>query len=150
MALGKIAPVEGLYLVRQSHDTRNFLPVWYQWLTSEKWQPSYLWFRDRVASVITEIDGVALPFARETVDLALARYLQKLVGMEKMQGQVAFLRRIVKRCLPESGMVILRRILSRITFRQLTLDSLLSPNCPFHNDFIPVYHSITNYKGQVK
>lgn len=145
-AYGKIAQVEGLYLVRQTHNTRNFLPAWYQWLTSEKWRPSYLWFRDKVAVVISEMDGISSQAAQEAVDLGLAEYLRKPMAAGSEKSGVR-MRQLAKLCLPYVGQAALRRFRSRFASGYISLEGLMDPASPYYADFRQIYDSVTE-KGR--
>jgi len=144
-AYGKIAQNDCLYLVRQDHNTRNLLPGWYRWLTSEKWWPSYLWFRDKVAAAICEVDDIPLQQAQEAVDSGLAGYMQRYVGgrARGSEGLVARIRRITMRHLPDSVKAVLRRLRSRFKFRDMSLESLMRPASPYHRDFLKILNVVT-------
>jgi glycosyltransferase domain-containing protein len=140
---GKIKQIDGLYLVRQVHDARYLLPTWYQWLTGEKWQPSYLWFRDKVTGAISEMDCIPLQRAQEVVDLGLMQYLRKSVGLKRPEGLGGRIRRIAKRCIPNAGLAVLRRFRPWFVSGYLSLESLMDPTSPYHQDFLQIYNSVT-------
>ena len=144
-AHGKIAQIDGLYLVRQTHNTRAPTPAWYKWLTGEKWRPSYLWFRDRVAAAICEVDGIPLQAAQSAVEAGLADYLRKCVSaeLEEPKGLSAQLRPIARRYVPAAGKATLRRIRSRFKPQYISLEGLLDPTSPYHRDFVPIWNAVT-------
>lgn len=144
-AYGKIAQIDCLYLVRQTHNTRNLLPAWYRWLTGEKWRPSYLWYRDKVAAAICEVDDIPLQRAQEAVDSGLVEYLQKFIGAraEGAEGLVARIRRITLRYLPASGRAVLRRYRSRFGSGYISFEGLMDPASPYHRDFVQIFKAVT-------
>ncbi len=139
-AYGKIAQIDGLYLVRQTHDARYLLPDWYRWLTSEKWHPSYLWFRDKVVAAICEVDGSHLQHAQDAVDTGFAEYLRKYIGARAAgpEGLVARIRQIARRHLPKSVKAALRG-----QFRPLSLEALMDSSSPYYRDFLQIYNAVT-------
>ena len=147
---GKVAQIEGLYLVRQTHNTRNFLPAWYKWLTSERWWPSYISFRDKVAGALVEIDGVSLSCAQKTIDFALSQYLYKSILLEMNESRGKGINQFIKRWMPKEGLPVLRWMRSRILFRRLSLIGLMRPASPYHRDFLSVYNSVINDSGVAK
>ncbi len=145
-AYGKVAQINCLYLVRQVHEMRNFLPAWYQWLTSEKWWPSYQWFRDKVAAAICEVDDIPLQRAQGAVDLGLMEYLQKLPGgrtVGRGEALVARIRQITRRQIPGLVKAALRRFRSRFGFRHISFEGLMDPASPYHEDFMHIYKAVT-------
>jgi len=144
-AYGKIGQIDCLYLVRQDHNMRNWLPNWYQWLTSEKWRPSYLWYRDKVAAAICEVDDIPLQRAQGAVDSSLAEYLQKFIGAraEGAEGLVTRIRRVILHYLPGSGRAVLRQYRSRLGSRYISFEGLMDPVSPYHRDFLHIHNAVT-------
>jgi glycosyltransferase domain-containing protein len=142
-AYGRVAQIDCLYLIRQDHNARNFLLTWYQWLTSEKWQPSCIWFRDKVAAAICEVDGTSMQRAQESVDSGLARYLQKTMGLVKSKGLQTKILEKFKGCMPNVGLAVLRRLRPRFVSGYISLEGLLDPASPYHLDFMQVYNLVT-------
>ncbi len=142
-AHGRIAQIKGIYLVRQTHNARNFLPSWYEWMVSDKWQPSCMWFRDKVASVISEIDHIPFQRAQDAVDVALAKYLQKTIGTVHAGRSSSRLRVFVDQSIPSGAKALLRKWRSRFGSEYISLEGLADQSSPYHHDFLGVYQSVT-------
>ena len=80
VAMGKVGQVDGLYLVRQVHDRRYILSSWFQWLKSNKWQPSYTRFREQLSIIISELDGVNEMEALNNVEISFSAYLKRYIS----------------------------------------------------------------------
>jgi glycosyltransferase domain-containing protein len=141
---GKVKEVDGLYLIRQVHDERYLLPTWFTWLNSERWYPSYAYFRTQLAQAMAVQDGISPENATNVVDTAFAAYLSWLVANATVRRNR--LREVARR------LALLRwmwRRLKRARARRrpathVSLPVLLDEASPYHEDFLPVYTAVTN------
>ncbi len=120
---GKTRFIDKLYLVRGKHQRRNLLPGWYEWITNDKWHPSYILFRSRIAEAISEIDNVSVADAEGIVDKALSIYMFRWISKQPVRygsNELALL-------------------------NDLKLDKLLNKKSKYHKDFMPVYNYLTLY-----
>lgn len=145
VAAGKVAQIEGLYLVRQNHDDRYHLPTWLDWILNEHWSTSYLYFREKLSRVIIDVDGLDENSAFKVVDNAFSYYFEhqlcnssvpKVVHFRNYLGSFSYLKWLA-RCY--------RRLFS-FTTNTLTLRKLLSKSSPYHDEFLPIYNSIRSMR----
>jgi glycosyltransferase domain-containing protein len=144
---GKIKQLDRLYLVRQVHEDRYLLPTWFKWISSEKWLPSYTYFRQCLAQEIAGTDLVSQEAAADLVDEVFASYLQESIsfhkvkpGRESASGRLAWIPIPVRK--------VLRRLRVVLVPAHISLDSLLVSSNPYNGDFMPVYSSVVGVSDQ--
>jgi len=147
VAYGKVKQINGLYLVRQVHKERYLLPGWYQWITDEKWFPSFLWFRNKITTVISEVDNISMKDAQVTFDMGFEMYLQKTFEPSVPESLLWRIRNIIKRGIPLAGLAMLRRFRSKLLTEKISLESLMDDSSPYNMDFIPIYNIVTAKKN---
>ena len=145
---GKIGQISGLYLVRETHAARYLLPSWFTWINSEKWQPSFVCFRNKLAQTISEIDGIPLTTCDAFVETSFSKYLKQRIGQPEPQtgwlrtqaSRVPFLRNTWR---------LFRKLCDLILpGRGTTLVGVLSPGSKYFRDFQPIYEAVTNRKSR--
>lgn len=142
-AYGKIARVNTLYLVRQDHRSRNFLPDWYSWVTHENWQPSYQWFCGKVSGVVAAMDGISMQCARKQVDSAFSEYLRAVVGRrDHGKGSLDRMRQVARRHAPRAILNLVRRWQAILQPKRLSIDALMNPRSPHHDEFQKIYTAV--------
>jgi hypothetical protein len=147
---GKAKEMKCLYLIRQAHDRRYLLPDVYDWVTSPNWLPSYQVFRDRLADELEQQDRIPLCEAREVVKQAFWSYLTRGLMKHwdwrygKRRGKSASSWRETARRIPglRSAWHKARSFLPRRD-HELSLEALLRSSSPYHEDFMPIYRTIT-------
>jgi hypothetical protein len=74
---GKAKELDCLYLIRQAHDERLFVPDAYDWITSPDWLPSYQIFCDCLMEELAQQDGISVDEAPGEVKGAFWSYLAR-------------------------------------------------------------------------
>ena len=70
---------------RQGHIGISTQPSIYRWLTIDQWQPSFIFFQDRVSQQLCGIDGIIYQEAENIVDEVFERYLERYLGNPKVR-----------------------------------------------------------------
>lgn len=152
--LGKIRQLDGLYLIRQFHPKRYLLPSWFEWLTSPDWQPGYQQFNHSIAEGIARLDDIPREEAQQIVGRAFSTYLASSISSSqpKFTDEATPAWKTNLGRIPGSRQAwhALKRLAKPAGGRQataqaesLSLPALLDPASTYHQDFIPVYNSIT-------
>ncbi len=150
VAQGKCKKLDRLFVVRQIHEQRYLMPDIFDWLTSPQWLYSYKIFADRLADELAKQDNVPIAEAREVIKQAFWSYLANGM-MRKWQGHYAQngsglyseLRGLARR-IPG-----LRSTWQKVCSflpgedNKMSLEALLRPSSPYHDDFMPIYRAIT-------
>ena len=79
-ALGKIAELDILHLIRLDHGERGSFGDFYSWITQPSWHPSYSDFINKTALLIKEIDGVSYEDALDSANHAFSLYINSYAG----------------------------------------------------------------------
>ena len=130
---GKIKQLDGLYVVRQSHNRRYELPTAFDWLTGAKWQPSYQVFLDGVSEALAARDAIGIDVARSVVKRAFQQYLVLAMGVRRRWTGAPWTLAAARRA---------KRLLTRLKPKagsEFELSALLDPSSRYHADFMPVY-----------
>jgi hypothetical protein len=77
---GKVMELEGLHLVRQTHEQRLPFPPPFDWLTDPAWNPSYQVFLARIAEELARQDGLSGDEARAVVRRVFWGFLARMIG----------------------------------------------------------------------
>ena len=147
---GKSKQLNFLHAVRQAHEQRYLLPDPFDWVTSVDWSPSYSAFRDCLAEEVARQDRIGLEESREVVSKAFLAYLVNglvdVWGHRYVNSGPSLRSRSVAaaRWVPglRRGRNTLRSFL-REKRDKLSLQAMLHPNSPYHEDFMPIYREIT-------
>lgn len=143
VAMGKVGQVEGLYLVRQVHDRRYILSSWFQWLKSNKWQPSYTHFRKQLSIIITDLDGINEMEALDNVDVSFSAYLKKHISGRPDNRRNIFKQKIRKIPLATSVWQILKSLApSTNNSDNVSIAGLTYKSSRYFHDFQEVLNSI--------
>ena len=146
---GKIKALDGLYLMRQAHDSYHW-PHVYDWLTDPGWSPSYQAFRERLVEELWRQDGMNREQASATIRRVFWPYLAQAVTRAWRSEQVAQgrqglsrLRAAAKR-IPglRRGWRSIRALIQR-AWDPFSLPALLYPSSSYHADFMPMYRIVT-------
>lgn len=147
---GKAKTMDCLYLIRQAHDRRYHLPDIYDWITSPDWLTSYEAFRDCLAEELSRQDKVGIEEAKAVVKQAFWLYLGRYL-MNKWEARynrngsepLSRLRETARR-IPglRSAWHGMRSFLPG-DYNKMSLEGLLRPSSPYHDDFMPIYRAIT-------
>lgn len=132
IAKGKSMFLNCLYLIRQGHNSRYFLPDIFDWMENPDWNYSYQYFIDALAIILAEVDGLEKKKAHEFVKQAFWAYL---------------LRGLCRKYEQKYGELFSSKLNSHEIVREknneLTLPLLLNPSSKYHHDFLPIHNSIT-------
>ncbi|MDK9701604.1 MAG: TIGR00180 family glycosyltransferase [Sulfuritalea sp.] len=140
---GKIKQLDRLYLVRQVHEDRYLLPSWFDWISSEKWSPSYTYFRLCLAEEISTMDRISQEAAADVVDEAFANYLQKWISRHTVMSGSGF-SSVRHTWLPKPVRIMMRKLRVIFVPAHISLNSLLTSSTRHNSDFMPVYASVTD------
>lgn len=151
---GKVRQLGCFYLVRQNHDRRYLLPGTYDWITNPNWFPSYQVFSSCLVEELVKQDGITMDESREVVKQAFWAYLnralhrkfQERYGREETSGIWLRMKKALKGTpgVSEYLLPVWRGIKSSLFHSdEISLQALLKPSSPYHKDFMPIYHAIT-------
>lgn len=153
-AAGKIKGIEGLYLVRQAHDRRYFLPDAFDWVARPQWAGTYAAVQDDLAAAVMEIDGIPRDEAEAAVKKAFWQYLSRILSQrysQRYKTPEAQWKKKLKstiKTVPGAAKGVLPRwhsLAARIrTGEDLTLRGLLKTSSVYHRAFKPVYDAVRN------
>ena len=97
-ALGKIAELDILHLIRLDHGERGSFGDFDSWMTQPSWHPSYSDFINKTALLIKEIDGVPYEDALDSANHAFSLYINSNKNRNGSNiGIVGVIRRFVHR-----------------------------------------------------
>src|SRR5690606_26649226 len=85
VTMGKIALLNGMYLVRQGHSGSHYKPPPVDWVLDADWSESYHRYRDTLADCICENEPLSKSEAGQCVDSAFARYLVTQIEMKHIR-----------------------------------------------------------------
>ncbi|MDO8505596.1 MAG: TIGR00180 family glycosyltransferase [bacterium] len=144
---GKSKMLPNLSLVRQLHDERNKLPDIFDWITNPNWASAYQIFQDQLVEELVKKDQITPDVAREAVKQAFWTYLKKSMAVKFQQrydgpAAIVGVKALLKKVYGVKG--AWRFIQSmRVSQDSISLPSLLNPRSPYHQDFMPIFRSIT-------
>ncbi len=157
---GKAKELDCLYLVRQDHSQRYFLPDKKKWVRNPKWPSMYQVFVDLLAKELAKKDDISMFKAEATIKQAFDSYMVNLLGRQwqnycgKGNGDIQNRIRLIARTVP--GVLPAWRALHWIKSdrREDTrlLARLLNPSSLYYADFLPIYRTVTgvDVNGTVK
>lgn len=133
---GKVKQLDCFYLMRQNHNTRFKQLDKHELMNSPNWDKSYNHFIDILAGELSQQDSITLDKSKNVIEKAFKFYLDNWTNsmIYSRIGKVA-------RYFP--GMNYIITYFKQRRFGNLTLPMLLNPSSIYHNDFMPVYHSVT-------
>jgi hypothetical protein len=134
---GKVKELDCLYLVRQSHGQRYFLPNKYDWINSPNWLPSYQVFCDCLARELARQDRISIDKAQDVVKQAFRLYLAHWSSTSN---------RLREAIQAFPGAQRVWHALQSLNLRRrdgISLAALLRPSSSYHADFMPVYRAVT-------
>jgi len=148
---GPIAEIEGLTLVRQSHDGIRKHPNAYDWITHRAWWPSYQQFYERLVEELMRQDALS----REAAGAVVKDVFWEFLG-ERLVSQCRAAR-ATSRCVTRPSTA--RRLLKAVPGvraawtawraaiarrnEMWSLPALLDPASPHHEEFLPIYRAVT-------
>lgn len=146
---GKAKELDCLYLVRQLHNRRNVvgMPDTYDTFTSLEWQQSYQIFHDALVNALIEQDGIDRNEAHEVVKRAFWSCLKTHLAIKFQKQYFISTRERIKHKLKDiPGLVTCVRAIRSLVFssKSISLPALLSRHSPYHNDFMPIYKTVTS------
>jgi glycosyltransferase domain-containing protein len=139
--LGKIKELDGLYLVRQSHDRRVQLPTMFDWIATPVWFPSYTIAEETLAQALVQRQSLALDDARAVVKAGFRDYVGTGLGRRRDWGRDAWMLDVARRAW---------RVVQAVRpkpERRWSLDALLSPASADHAAFMPIYEALVSPSG---
>ncbi|MEK6704711.1 MAG: hypothetical protein AABZ06_02900, partial [Bdellovibrionota bacterium] len=147
---GKIKELDCLYLVRQDHSQRYYLPDKDKWIRNPDWPAIYKVFRELLAGVIAEKDGISITRAQEVIEQAFDSYMVNLLGKKWRnhcgKGDSGIEQRLRRIAGMVPGLLPAWRALHspkpEIHYEH-QLAELLNPSSSYHADFMPIYRVVT-------
>ncbi len=143
---GKVKLLDCLYLLRTEHDLR-FSPVdRMDWVAGSDWARSYGIFRDVLADAVAQEDGLSRDESREIVKQAFWPYLSQTLSKGFPVANPKPVERFKQIFRAAPGAMTAWRSMRPFLpggRGQLTLNSLMRPASPYHQDFMPIYQVIT-------
>jgi len=144
---GKSKFIDCLYLIRQGHDQRYFLPKFFDWFTGPNWQPSFQIFHDTLRDALMEKEEIDQDTALKIVRAAFEKYLSNaFIGNQPKRGHslLVSIKELIKQIPGLKQAYHQARGTIPIFRNEMSLERLLNQASPYHEDFMPVYRSITN------
>lgn len=149
--LGKIKQLKCFYLVRQDHDKRYLSPDLYDWITNSRWQSSYKIFQDCLTEELSKQESIVLDEAKEVVKQGFWAYLGNAM-VKKWQSRYAQngsglyseLRGLARRIPGLRSAWHKARSFMPGRNHEMSLEALLRPSSPYHDDFMPIYRALTS------
>jgi glycosyltransferase domain-containing protein len=148
---GKVKELDCLYLVRQDHNKRYFLPQKDRWIRNPDWASEFQTFCAILAEEVAKMDGLAVDAAAKVVSQAFDSYMVNLLGTQwrskvgvTSPDNLLKMRHVAGKI--PGVLPLWRALLSLRTAKQeekSILQELLQPSSPFHDNFMPVYNSVT-------
>lgn len=131
---GKVKELDCLYLVRFSHESRYLEVGSFDWLINQDWKIGFKNLRDRVVNELIRQDGISKEKAEEVFKQAFRPYLARVIRRIPYSLLVKFLG---------------HKVISQVHVRKRInlLPSLLTPTSVHHEDFMPIYQTITTPAG---
>jgi len=151
---GKVKELDCLYLVRQAHDQRYILPGKAEWTRSANFISSYPIFCDCLAKELMRQDGISMEEAQVVVEQAFSSYLTKSF-VEPWHSRFGIPRLLqIGRMVPGARYVWrasrwILRSLNLVGRDETPLIRFLSASSPYHDDFMPVYRSLTEVPAEL-
>jgi len=168
---GKAKCLDVLYMVRQGHpdySTARTIP-WSTVLTSDDFSQRDAQFRNCLAEELVGVTGMSITEARDVVNHAFTAYLAHLKPSAPSFEQTVRRAWRVIQVLPaaaRSALLDLQLVAMARSPREayhklqceraraakqndMTIDKLLSPQSPFHADFLPIYEHVRRYPDGV-
>jgi len=165
---GKIKQLECLQLVRQVHQpspVTTFEPNGkasysainmsststedvFSWLTNPHWSKSYETFNRLLSDEMANYDNISVTLANNQVKQVFWKYLANIITEkwdDKFTPEDTSLKHRIKRAarsLPGSDWLY-QQMKSTRSKQKVSIQSMIKPNSPFHQDFMPIYKSIT-------
>lgn len=141
---GKIEKLDCFYLVRQGHDQRYDLPDVYDWVMRADWLPSYQIFFSELMRKLAKEDGLSEKEAAAIVKRIFWRYLTNSFSCKWQNKYVTNHSRVKKTIKKIPGAKQLwEEIRSFLPSGKFLLPALLRKTSPYHNDFMPIFRSVT-------
>ncbi|MFC2004692.1 TIGR00180 family glycosyltransferase [Chloroflexota bacterium] len=147
---GKAKELDCLYLVRQDHSQRYYLPGKAEWVRNPNWPPMYQIFRDLLAKEVAEKDGIGTDRAQEVIEQAFGAYMTKLMGEQwqshcgKGNSGIKDRLRQVARMIPGALWVWLALHSSNTEERvEIPLVDLLTASPSYYSEFIPINQALS-------
>ena len=102
-AKGKSKFIDCLFLIRQDHEARAFLPNFSEWITSDNWYHSYEIFINSIAKIIFKIDRLKLLEAKAIVNQAFwVNYYDSLMLRKPSNDKLIDYKKFFKQFIPNS------------------------------------------------
>lgn len=148
--LGKVKQLDCLYLVRQDHSQRYFLPGKSDWVRKPEWPGLYQTFVGLLAEALAKQDSIAKDEAKKVVERAFGSYLTGLLGANwrsqcgQPRADALYRLRQIARRIPGAAAVwrLLLSVKSPGRF-ETTPAALLDPAFPYHAEIMPIYRAMT-------
>nr|WP_319395113.1 TIGR00180 family glycosyltransferase [uncultured Desulfobacter sp.] len=151
---GKSKFIDCLYLIRQVHNRRYFLPSLIDWITRDDWLESYKLFANSLEMALVKTDNIPLSEAQESVKKAFWNYFSN--GVIKNKKNSINLQQIKKQRIKN---ILEKQIIGKKSLslakkvrnytngypRGLFLEQLLLLSSPYYSDFYPVYKLIAHH-----
>lgn len=136
VVLGKVKQLEGLYLVRQSHNLRLELPTMFDWIATRAWFPSYELTVGCLADALVQHEAIAPDAARAVVKEGFREYVGFGLGLRRRWGANGWVLGAARRAW---------RLVQTVRPKpeaQWSLPALLRASSPHHADFMPIYQAL--------
>jgi glycosyltransferase domain-containing protein len=138
-----------LYLVRVGHSGIYFNVDEYDWLTNKDWHAGFSYLHDRAVEELIKIDNISNEEAEKVFKDAFWPFIAWMISRGQRtlpHGKLHQVRTTVGN-IPGVRKIYLNTIYRLFAKEQINLlPSLLSPDYPFHDDFMPVYSAIKNQR----
>jgi hypothetical protein len=139
-------------MLRQGDTAKEYNDTFdpFDWITTSRWAEQYESFRECLAETLAQQDSIELAEARAVIKQAFWSYLVKHLGL-RWQSNYGHLSAVAQSGWKQAarGIPGARRVrdalrsLKKQEGNVISVQGLLSPSSPFHDDFMPVYRALT-------
>ena len=148
-AQGKVKMLNDLFVIRQIHQRRILFSTIFDRILQPHWATSTTFAIEYLAGIVAEIDSISYDEVYPVVKEAWYNYLFQ-ASKKLNKGKKSFWRnsdfRSAIKSIPGLREIVqwLRSVNSPFfLIDDFTMPALLSPSSPYHEDFMPVYETIT-------
>lgn len=136
--LGKVKELKALYLVRHIHSKRNPSTKSASWMTSPNWSKIEERVVNRLSDNLVELEGLPEENARSFAQEAFKTFVNRQIALSKVPKVVRPVSGVRQWLFP-----LKRYVFSFLPGNELSLPALKRSSSPYHEDFIPVYRTVT-------
>ena len=146
---GKVKQLDSLYLIRQAHDARYFLPGFMDWISKSGWPDSYEMFRNSLAMELAARDAISGEEAKTIIQDAFRDYIANCFFLNQ-SGRQTRLNNCISSIIHKSNLLLMiwhgiRCIVPQEQHR-FNLRNFRNTSFKYYEEFRPIYEIVTGHK----